>query len=104
MFPRRRAFLAFLLGLLALNLVISFLTGRPPERRQVPYQPFFLEQVEAGNVQEISSRADSLEGQLKRPATYDPPGDAGPTQIDRFKTSRRSSSTRSRRTQADRCG
>ncbi len=86
MFPRRRAFLAVLLGLLALNLVISFLTGRPEERRQVPYQPFFLEQVEAGNVQEISSREDSIEGELKRPATYDPPGDAKPARIDRFKT------------------
>jgi cell division protease FtsH len=86
MFPHRRALFAVLLGLLALNLVISFLTGRPAERRQVPYQPFFLEQVEAGNVQEISSRADSIEGELKRPATYDPPGDAGPAQIDRFKT------------------
>jgi cell division protease FtsH len=86
MFPRSRAFLAFLVGLLALNLLISFLTGGPQERRQVPYQPFFLEQVEAGNVQEISSREDSIEGELKRPATYDPPGDAKPAQIDRFKT------------------
>jgi cell division protease FtsH len=86
MLPRSRAFIAVLLGLLALNLVISFITGGPEERRQVPYQPFFLEQVEAGNVQEISSRADSIEGELKRPATYNPPGEAKPAQIDRFKT------------------
>jgi cell division protease FtsH len=86
MFPRSRAFIAVLLGLLALNLVLSFVTGGPEERRQVPYQPFFLEQVEAGNVQEISSQEDSIEGELKRPATYDPPGDAKPAQVDRFKT------------------
>ena len=86
MFPRSRAFLAFLVGLLAINLLLSFLTGGPAERRQVPYQPFFLEQVEAGNVQEISSREDSIEGELKRPATYDPPSDGGPEQIDRFET------------------
>jgi cell division protease FtsH len=86
MFPRSRAFLVFLVGLLALNLLISFITGAPEERPQVPYQPFFLEQVEAGNVQEISSRADSIEGELKSPATYDPPGDAEPIEIDRFKT------------------
>jgi cell division protease FtsH len=86
MLPRSRAFIAVLLGLLALNLVISFITGGPEERRQVPYQPFFVEQVEAGNVQEISSRADSIEGELKRPATYNPPGEAKPAQIDRFKT------------------
>jgi cell division protease FtsH len=86
MIPRSRAFLAFLVGLLALNLLFSFLTGGAEERRQVPYQPFFLEQVEAGNVQEISSREDSIEGELKRPATYDPSGEAEPVQIDRFKT------------------
>jgi cell division protease FtsH len=86
MFPRSRAFLVILIGLLALNLVISFITRGPEERRQVPYQPFFLEQVEAGNVQEIFSREDSIEGELKRPATYNPSGDAKPVQIDRFKT------------------
>jgi cell division protease FtsH len=86
MFPRSRVFLAFLVGLLAVNLLISFLTGGPEERRQVPYQPFFLGQVEAGNVRAISSREDSIEGELKRPATYDPPGESEPAQIDRFKT------------------
>jgi cell division protease FtsH len=86
MFPRSRWFLAFLVVLVAVNLLVSFLTGGPAERPQVPYQPFFLEQVEAGNVQEISSQEDSIEGELKRPATYDPPGDAEPVQIDRFET------------------
>jgi cell division protease FtsH len=86
MFPRSRAFLAFLIGLLALNLLISFITGGPAGRQQVPYQPFFLEQVRAGNVQEISSQEDSIEGELKQQATYDPPGDAKPVQLDRFKT------------------
>jgi cell division protease FtsH len=86
MFPRSRLFIAFLVGVLAINLLISFLTGGPEERRQVPYQPFFLEQVEAGNVEAVSSREDSIEGELKRPVTYDPPGEAKPAQIDRFKT------------------
>jgi cell division protease FtsH len=86
MLPRRRTFIAFLLGLLALNLLISFLTGGPPDRRQVPYQPFFLDQVEAGNVSEITSRQDSIEGELKRAARYDPPGDAEPVEIEQFKT------------------
>ena len=86
MFPRSRWFLAFLVALLAVNLLVSFLTGGPEERPQVPYQPFFLEQVEEGNVQEISSQEDSIEGELKRAATYDPPGDGEPVQIDRFET------------------
>src|SRR5215216_2337880 len=86
MIPRSRWFLGVLVGLLALNLLVSFLTGGPPKRRQVPYQPFFLEQVEAGNVQEVTSREDAIEGELKREATYDPPGDAKAVKVDRFKT------------------
>jgi cell division protease FtsH len=86
MIPRGRLFIWFVLALLALNLVISFVTGRPEERKRVPYQPFFVDQVEAGNVEEISSRADSIEGELKREATFDPPGDAEPIAVTRFKT------------------
>ena len=86
MFPRSRALLVFFVGLLVLNLLISFLTGAPPDRPRVPYQPFFLEQVEAGNVEAITSREDSIEGELKKPMTYDPPGDAKPVEVDRFKT------------------
>jgi cell division protease FtsH len=86
MFPRSRALLAFFAGLLVLNLLISFLTGAPPDRPRVPYQPFFLEQVEAGNVEAITSREDSIEGELKKPMTYDPPGDDKPVEVDRFKT------------------
>ena len=86
MFPRSRAFLAILLGLLALNLVISFITRGPAQRPQVPYQPFFVDQVEAGNVQEISSQEDSIEGELKRAATYHPVGGGEPAQIKLFKT------------------
>jgi cell division protease FtsH len=86
MIPRSRWFLAVLGGLLAFNLLVSFLTGGPPTRRQVPYQPFFLDQVEAGNVEEVTSREDTIEGDLKREATYDPPGDGKPVKVDRFKT------------------
>jgi cell division protease FtsH len=86
MIPRGRRFFWFVLGLLALNLVISFMTGRPEERERVPYQPFFVEQVEAGNVEEISSRADSIEGELKSEATFDPPGDAEPVAVTGFET------------------
>lgn len=86
MVPRSRRFTAILLGLLALNLALSFFTGRAPERERVPYQPFFVKQLAAGNVREITSQADSLEGALKKPAAYDPPGDKKPVQVNRFKT------------------
>jgi cell division protease FtsH len=86
MIPRSRAFLAILLGLLAVNLVISFVTRGPAERERVPYQPFFVDQVETGNVKEISSKEDSIEGELKRETSYDPPGDAKPVTVTKFKT------------------
>ncbi|HZM38564.1 MAG TPA: AAA family ATPase, partial [Acidimicrobiales bacterium] len=72
--------------MLVLNLLLSFMTGRPGDRKRVPYQPFFVEQVEAGNVEEISSREGSIEGQLKREATYDAPGDTKPVAVTKFKT------------------
>jgi cell division protease FtsH len=86
MIPRRRMFIWFAVGLLALNLLFSFMTGRPEDRERVPYQPFFVDQVEAGNVEEISSRADSIEGELRRSTTFDPPGDADPVTVARFET------------------
>jgi cell division protease FtsH len=86
MIPRSRQFIAFLLGLLVLNLVISFITGSPEERERVPYQPFFVDQVEAGNVSEISSQGDSIEGELENEATYDPPGDEEPVMVTSFET------------------
>ena len=86
MFPRSRALLALFAGLLILNLLLSFLTGAPPDRPRVPYQPFFVQQVEAGNVGAITSREDAIEGELKKPTMYDPPGDDKPVEVDRFKT------------------
>jgi len=86
MIPRSRQFIAILLGLLVLNLVISFVTRGPADRDRVPYQPFFVEQVQAGNVLKITSKEDAIEGELKREATYDPPGDAKPVKVTKFKT------------------
>src|SRR3954454_19043839 len=52
---RRGTFIGVLVALLAVNFILAIVTGNPAERTRVPYQPFFLEQVRAGNVQEISS-------------------------------------------------
>jgi cell division protease FtsH len=86
MVPRGKRFVWFVVVLLAVNLLLSFMTGRPEERERVPYQPFFVDQVEAGNVEEISSRADSIEGELTREARFNPPGDAEPVAVTRFET------------------
>jgi cell division protease FtsH len=86
MIPRARLFVGILLGLLAVNLVISFVTGGPPSRQRIPYQPFFVDQVKRGNVQEISSQENSIEGDLGQAAKYDPPGDAEPITVTSFET------------------
>jgi cell division protease FtsH len=86
MIPRSRTFIAVLLGLLAVNILISVLTSGPASRPRVPYQPFFTNQVTANNVEEISSTGESIEGQLKNEATYDPPGDDKPFQVSKFKS------------------
>jgi ATP-dependent metalloprotease FtsH len=85
--PRNRTFIWLLVGLLAINVLVAVLANAPTSRPQVPYQPFFVEQVEADNVREISSTSDSIEGSLKKEATYTPPdgGDAVKVSQD-FKT------------------
>ena len=86
MIPRNRGFVTFLVLLLVINLVLSFATGGPASRTRVPYQPFFVNQLSANNVQQITSRAASIEGELKKEANYDPPGDAKPVKVTKFKT------------------
>jgi cell division protease FtsH len=84
---RRKMFTAVLLGLLALNLVLAVVTGEPEKSTRVPYEPFFLDQVRAGNVEEISSEEETIQGRLKRKAPFTPEGeDAKTVQVDRFDT------------------
>jgi hypothetical protein len=71
--PRNRRWWALFAGFLVLNLLLAFATAGPAERERVPYQPFFVDQLQAGNVASISSREDSIDGQVKRPVRYDPP-------------------------------
>ena len=87
MLPRNRrgTFLGILVALLVVNFVLALATSQPTERTRVPYQPFFLEQVRTGNVQEISSQEQTIEGDLKKPASYTPPGKKA-EQVDKFKT------------------
>ena len=74
------------MGLLVINLVISFITKGPSDRERVPYQPFFVGQLKAGNVKEITSQADSIEGELTNATSYDPPGDDEPVDVTQFET------------------
>ncbi|HEX4717569.1 MAG TPA: ATP-dependent zinc metalloprotease FtsH [Thermoleophilaceae bacterium] len=86
MIPRSRGWLTFLAAILVVNLILSFATGGPASRTRVPYQPFFVGQLKANNVKQITSRSDSLEGELKKTAKYDPQGSAKPEDVTRFTT------------------
>jgi cell division protease FtsH len=60
------------IGLLALNLWISSQALQPAARVQIPYSPTFLHEVQAGNVSQISSTADSIQGTFKKAVAYPP--------------------------------
>jgi cell division protease FtsH len=82
---RRHKWLALIAVLLAINVIAALTTGLPKSRVQVPYTPFFLNQVEQGNVKEITSSASTIEGSLTNPATFTPTNGKA-EQVERFKT------------------
>jgi cell division protease FtsH len=82
---RRGTFIGVLVALLALNFILALATGGPEQRTRIPYEPFFIDQVRAGNVQEISSTDQTIEGTLKKKASYTPPG-GKPKTVDKFTT------------------
>jgi cell division protease FtsH len=69
----------FLLFLLLNYLALTLLVPDAPVRTEIPYT-LFRQQVEAGNVAEITSRGDAMQGVFKQPVTYPPDqADARPT-------------------------
>ncbi len=66
--PRR--FLVILILLLALNWALAAILAPPKKRIRVPYTPVFLEQVRKGNVSEISSKGDTVDGDFRRDVKY----------------------------------
>jgi cell division protease FtsH len=75
-----------LLGLLAINWIVSALLLGPAPRTAVSYT-YFVQQVDAGNVKEITSTADRIEGVFKHQLPY-PPGAPDAKPVDRFSTQR----------------
>jgi cell division protease FtsH len=57
-----RAWIIFALALLALNIYISSRAAEPTSRVRVPYSPFFLNEVNAGHVKEITSKGTAIQG------------------------------------------
>jgi cell division protease FtsH len=58
--------------LLALNLWISSQALQPKAPVRIPYSPTFLNQVKNGNVSQISSTGDSIQGIFKQALKYPP--------------------------------
>src|SRR5438105_15881613 len=82
--PRSRVGLwlaAVAVALLAVNYWAGSRATQGPSRVRVPYSPFFLQQVRAGNVVGITSKGTAIQGVFKQPERY---GKAKPTT--KFKT------------------
>ncbi|MGZ4602252.1 MAG: ATP-dependent metallopeptidase FtsH/Yme1/Tma family protein, partial [Kineosporiaceae bacterium] len=80
-----------LLVLLVVNWIISSLLLSPGARATVSYT-FFASQVQAKNVETITSTGEAIEGQLKQAVSYTPQG-GSPQQVTRFTTQRPSFAT-----------
>jgi ATP-dependent Zn protease len=59
-----------ILALLGLNLWISSQALKPNARVAIPYYPTFINQLKSGNVQEISSTVDAIQGKFKQKIKY----------------------------------
>jgi cell division protease FtsH len=64
----RRVVIIVVVALLALNWLVAGALYGPPERATIAYTPLFLQQVRAGNVEQISSTdAGTIQGVLRKP-------------------------------------
>src|SRR3954462_3220609 len=69
-----RRWLIIVLVLLGINFWISSLIPSGKERIRVPYTPTFIQQVQRGNVQEISSKGTTVQGTFRHEFKYPPTG------------------------------
>jgi cell division protease FtsH len=83
---RLRMFWVVAIAFLALNWLIVLLSapaGQP--RVSVPFSPYFINQVNAGQVKSISSRGDTIQGTFASAVRY-PPNDSKTTPTTLFST------------------
>ena len=74
---RPRPWWLIFLVLLAGNYLVAQLFFPEPSSITVPYT-FFKQQVEAGNVADVTSVGDSIQGNFKKKTAYPPPGAGAP--------------------------
>jgi cell division protease FtsH len=60
----------FALALLAFNFYLGSRATQPTSRVRVPYSPFFLKQVSAGHVKEITSKGTAIQGTFTQKERY----------------------------------
>jgi cell division protease FtsH len=83
---RWRGFWIFFVALLALNWLFVLILQPPGQQRVVvPFSPYFLSQLDAGNVKTISSRGDTIKGTFKNKVRY-PPNESKATETTLFST------------------
>src|SRR5881275_632688 len=75
--PSRR-WIIFALALLAFNFYLGSRANQPPSRVRVPYSPFFLDQVRAGHVKQITSKGTAIQGTFTQKEKY---GRSKPTKL-----------------------
>jgi cell division protease FtsH len=83
---RQRWFWIFVVAALALNWLSVLMTqaaGQP--RVKIPFSPYFLQEVQAGQVKSISSKADAIQGTFATQVRY-PPNDTQATPTTLFST------------------
>ncbi len=80
-FSLSRRWILFGLALLAFNFYLGSRAMQPQSRIRVPYSPFFLEQVSAGHVKEITSKGTAVQGTFTQKERY-----AGSKPTTRFRT------------------
>ena len=70
---RRGRFWIAVVALLALNILLVIMFRPEGQQRvTVPFAPYFLSQVNAGEVQSITSKGDSIQGTFNHPVKYPP--------------------------------
>jgi cell division protease FtsH len=83
---RLRGFWVFVLVLLAVNwLSVLLVQPSSQSRVQVPFSPFFLTEVQNGQVKSISTKGDTVQGTFTTKLRY-PPNDKGATPTTLFST------------------
>jgi cell division protease FtsH len=70
-FSFSRWWILFALSLLVLNYWAGSRANQGPSRVRVPYSPFFLQQVQTGNVSQITSKGTAIQGTFRKAQRYD---------------------------------